>query len=60
LGLTVDDVSGLVLTVDGLSGEDAATLEEWMGPIAEAPAEKARTTSTPIPGSWTRRTATTT
>ena len=36
LGLTVDDVSGLVLTVDGLSGEDAATLEEWMGPIAEA------------------------
>jgi len=35
LGLTVDDTSGLVLTVDGLSGEDAATLEEWMGPIAE-------------------------
>lgn len=36
LGLTMDDTSGLVLTVDGLSGEDAATLEEWMGPIAEA------------------------
>jgi hypothetical protein len=36
LGLTVDDTSGLVLTVEGLSGEDAATLEEWMGPIAEA------------------------
>jgi hypothetical protein len=36
LGLTVDDTVGLVLTVDGLSGEDAATLEEWMGPIAEA------------------------
>jgi transposase-like protein len=36
LGLTVDDTTGLVLTVDGLSGEDAATLEEWMGPIAEA------------------------
>jgi transposase-like protein len=36
LGLTVDDTSGLVLTVDGLSGEDAVTLEEWMGPIAEA------------------------
>jgi hypothetical protein len=35
LGLTVDDTSGLVLTVEGLSGEDAATLEEWMGPIAE-------------------------
>jgi len=26
----------LGLTVDGLSGEDTATLEEWMGPIAEA------------------------
>jgi transposase-like protein len=36
LGLTVDDTTGLVLTVDGLSGEDAATLEAWMGPIAEA------------------------
>jgi hypothetical protein len=36
LGLTVDDTTGLALTVDGLSGEDAATLEKWMGPIAEA------------------------
>jgi transposase-like protein len=36
LGLTVDDTTGLALTVDGLSGEDAATLEEWMGPITEA------------------------
>jgi len=36
LGLTVDDTTGLVLTVDDLSGEDAASLEEWMGPIAEA------------------------
>ena len=36
LGLTVDDTTGLVLTVDGLSGEDAATLGEWVGPIAEA------------------------
>ncbi len=36
LGVTVDDTTGLVLTVDGLSGEDAATLEEWMAPIAEA------------------------
>ena len=35
LGLTVDDTTGLVLTVDGLSGEDAATLEAWMAPIAE-------------------------
>jgi transposase-like protein len=33
LGLTVDETTGLVLTVDGLSGEDAATLEEWMAPI---------------------------
>lgn len=36
LGLTVDDTTGLVLTVDELSGEDAATLKEWMEPIAEA------------------------
>jgi hypothetical protein len=36
LGLTVDDTTGLALTVDGLSGEDAATLEQWMGPIADA------------------------
>jgi len=36
LGLTVDATTGLALTVDGLSGENAATLEKWMGPIAEA------------------------
>jgi hypothetical protein len=36
LGVTVDDTTGLVLTVDGLTGEDAATLEEWMAPIVEA------------------------
>jgi transposase-like protein len=36
LGLTVDDLSGLVLTVDGLSGEDAQTLQEWIEPIAQA------------------------
>jgi hypothetical protein len=34
LGLTVDDTRGLVLTVDGLDGEDAETLEEWIAPIA--------------------------
>jgi len=34
LGLTVDDTGGLVLTVDGLDGEDAQTLEEWIAPIA--------------------------
>lgn len=36
LGLTVDDVAGLVLTVDRLSGEDAQTLKAWIEPIAEA------------------------
>ena len=36
LGLTVDDISGMVLTVDALDGEDAETLREWMKPIAEA------------------------
>ncbi len=35
LGLTVDPISGLVLTVDALSKEDADTLREWMGPIAQ-------------------------
>jgi hypothetical protein len=33
LGLTVDDITGLALTVDGLSAEDAATLKAWMAPI---------------------------
>jgi transposase-like protein len=36
LGLTVDDLSGLVLTIDPLSGEDAETLRDWLEPIAEA------------------------
>jgi hypothetical protein len=36
LGLTVDDITGLVLTIDDLSGEDAETLREWLDPIAEA------------------------
>jgi len=36
LGLTVDDISGLVLTIDDLPGEDTETLKEWMEPIAEA------------------------
>lgn len=35
LGLTVDDTTGLVLTVDDLSGEDAETLKVWIKPIAE-------------------------
>jgi transposase-like protein len=36
LGLTVDDLSGLVLTINDLDGEDAETLQAWMAPIAEA------------------------
>jgi len=36
LGLTVDDISGIVLTVDDLDGEDAETLRKWIEPIAEA------------------------
>ena len=36
LGLTVDDTSGMVLTVDRLSGEDAEVLRVWMEPIAAA------------------------
>jgi hypothetical protein len=36
VGLSVDDLSGLVLTVDDLSAEDAATLKLWLEPIAQA------------------------
>ena len=36
LGLSVDDLTGIVLTVDQLSAEDAATLKAWLEPIAEA------------------------
>jgi hypothetical protein len=32
----VDDTTGLVLTVDELSAEDAETLKEWLTPVAEA------------------------
>jgi len=35
LGVTVDATTGLVLTIDELSGEDAQTLTEWIAPIAE-------------------------
>lgn len=34
LGLTVDSISGLVLTVDELSGQDIDTLKDWTLPIA--------------------------
>jgi hypothetical protein len=36
IGLTVDDVSGLVLSVDELPGEDAESLRDWLAPIAQA------------------------
>ena len=36
LGLTVDDTTGLVLTLDELRGEDAESLKSWMEPIATA------------------------
>lgn len=36
LGLTVDDTSGLVLTVDALPAEDAETVKEWLEPVAKA------------------------
>jgi transposase-like protein len=34
LGITVDPISGLALTIDALSAEDAKTLKEWIEPIA--------------------------
>jgi transposase-like protein len=36
LGLAVDDITGLVLTVDELEAEDAETLQEWLEPIVKA------------------------
>lgn len=36
LGLTVDDTTGLVLTIDELPAEDAETIKAWLEPIAEA------------------------
>ena len=36
LGLSVDDVNGLVLTVDQLDAEDAETLQTWVEPIVAA------------------------
>ncbi|MGC8946766.1 MAG: hypothetical protein ACP5N6_11515, partial [Anaerolineae bacterium] len=36
IGVTTDGVNGWVLTVDGLEGEDAETLKEWLRPVAEA------------------------
>jgi len=36
LGLAVDDTTGLVLSVDALSAEDAETVKEWLDPVAAA------------------------
>jgi hypothetical protein len=36
LGLTVDDLHGVVLTIDALTGEDTAVLKAWLEPIAVA------------------------
>jgi len=35
IGIIVDPLSGLVLSIDQLSGEDAQTLQKWVEPIAE-------------------------
>jgi len=36
LGSTVDTLSGLVLTIDQLSGEDAHALQDWLAPLVES------------------------
>jgi hypothetical protein len=36
LGLSVDDLTGIVLSVDQLPAEDAVTLKAWLEPIVEA------------------------
>jgi len=36
LGISVDVISGLALTIDELEAEDAETLKKWMGPIAQS------------------------
>jgi len=35
IGVIVDPLNGLVLSIDQLSGEDAQTLQEWIEPIAD-------------------------
>jgi len=35
IGVAVDAVSGLVVCVEGLEGEDAHSLKEWLQPVAE-------------------------
>jgi transposase-like protein len=36
IGVIVDPINGLVLSIDQLSGEDAQVLQEWIEPIADA------------------------
>jgi hypothetical protein len=36
VGVVVDSINGLVLSIDHLSGEDAQVLQEWVEPIADA------------------------
>jgi transposase-like protein len=36
VGVVVDSINGLVLSIDHLSGEDAQVLQEWIEPIADA------------------------
>jgi hypothetical protein len=36
LGITVDPISGLALTIDALSAEDIKTLQDWIEPIAKS------------------------
>src|SRR5436309_9926965 len=36
LGLTVDAISGLVLSIDALPAEDSKTLKDWIEPIAKS------------------------
>src|SRR5260370_193832 len=36
LGITVDPISGLALTIDALSAEDSQTLKAWIEPIAKS------------------------
>ena len=36
LGVTVDAMTGMALSIDNLSGEDAQTLKAWLEPIVEA------------------------
>jgi hypothetical protein len=36
LGLSVDALTGIVLTLDELTAEDASALQAWIGPIAKS------------------------